>query len=341
MKKLKLCITGIALLAWSFTASAADVEKKKITMAIAGTSTQIYFLAVNVAKAHNFFKKEGLDVETVDFAGGAKALEALVAGSADIDAGSFEHTFQIQAKGQDVRCVALFGRSVGTVLAVSKAKAANFKSIADLKGMTVGVSAPGFSATNIYLNLILARNGMKPTDVNVVGVGNGPVAFAAIQNGKIDAISSVDPVISQLSAQDLIQIVVDSRTDKGLQEAYGGEYPSGCLLATGDFIKKNPNTVQALANGIVQALKFIHASTPDQIMAVLPPNIIGPNRDLYRASIEKNINTVATTGILSEDAARNVFRVVTTADPNLAKAKVDLHATFTNEFTQKALSKVK
>ena len=46
----------------TFSAIAAP-EKNKVTMAIAGTSAQIYFLAVNVAKAHGYFQDEGLDVE--------------------------------------------------------------------------------------------------------------------------------------------------------------------------------------------------------------------------------------------------------------------------------------
>ena len=87
--RLSAAVLCLVLAASTFGASAAP-EKAKLKMAMAGTSTQIYFLAVNVAKAHGYFKDEGLDVETMDLAGGAKALEAVVGGSADIDAGSFE-----------------------------------------------------------------------------------------------------------------------------------------------------------------------------------------------------------------------------------------------------------
>jgi NitT/TauT family transport system substrate-binding protein len=340
----RLCPPVVALylvFAGSVGGAVAAPEKSKVTIAIAGTSAQIYFLAVNVAKAHGYFKDEGLDIETVDFAGGAKALEAVVGGSADIDAGSFEHTLQMQAKGQGVQCIVLFGRSVGTVLAIAKAKAANFKSIHDLKGMRVGVSSPGFSATNIYLNLILSKNGMQPSDVDVIGVGNGSVALAAIENGKIDAISSVDPLISELASRDSIKIIVDSRTDEGLKQAYGGEYASGCLLTTSKFIKENPNTVQALTDGIVRALKFIHTSNADQIAALMPTAIVGAKPTLYRESIEKNLNTVASDGLISDEAAANVLRIVTMADPKVVASKIDLGATYTNEFTRKALEKIK
>jgi NitT/TauT family transport system substrate-binding protein len=340
----RLCPSVAALylvFAGSVGSAVAAPEKSKVTIAIAGTSAQIYFLAVNVAKAHGYFKDEGLDIETVDFAGGAKALEAVVGGSADIDAGSFEHTLQMQAKGQGVQCIVLFGRSVGTVLAIGKAKEAGFKSIHDLKGLRVGVSSPGFSATNIYLNLILTRNGMQPSDVDVIGVGNGSLALAAIENGKIDAISSVDPLISELTARGSIRVIVDSRTDEGLRQAYGGEYASGCLLATSKFIKENPNTVQALTNGIVRALKFIHASNADQITAIMPAAIVGANPALYRESVEKNLNTVASDGLISDEAAANVLRIVTMADPKVAASKIDLGTTYTNEFTRRALEKIK
>jgi NitT/TauT family transport system substrate-binding protein len=339
MGRLMLLAATLAVLATPAGARAAEPEKKQLTMAIAGTSSQIYFLAINVAKAKGYFKAEGLDVDTVDFAGGAKALAALVGGRADIDAGSYEHAIQMQSKGQDVKCVALFGRSVGTVLAIGKHKAASFKSLKDLKGMRVGVSSPGFSATNIYLNLILARNGMKPSDVSVVGVGNGSVAYAAIQNGKIDAISSVDPVISQLSADGLIKIVVDSRTDEGLEAAYGGEYPSGCLLTTAGFMKDNPNTVQALANAIVRADKWIQAAGPGEIIKAVPESYLLGDRAVYIDAFLAAKGALSPDGMFPDAGAETARRALASIDAEIGKATIDLKAVYTNDFVKAANAK--
>src|SRR3546814_12525052 len=56
------------------------------------------------------------------------------------------------------------------VLAVSTKTMPNFKSVADLKGKKIGVTAPG-SSTNIMSHFVLAKAGMKPSDVSIVGVG--------------------------------------------------------------------------------------------------------------------------------------------------------------------------
>mgnify|MGYP001067283279 CR=1 FL=1 len=64
-------------------AGAQAPEKKKITIAVGGKNL-FYYLPLSVAERKGYFKDEGLEVEIPDFAGGAKALQALVGGSADL-----------------------------------------------------------------------------------------------------------------------------------------------------------------------------------------------------------------------------------------------------------------
>src|SRR5690606_8440240 len=89
----------------------AGLEKSKITIAMPGSSSIMHVLPLNVALSQGFFKQEGVDVETVEFAGGAKALEAAVGRSVDMVAGSVEQAMQLQEKGVMLPCVALFIRS--------------------------------------------------------------------------------------------------------------------------------------------------------------------------------------------------------------------------------------
>ena len=64
----------------------------------------------------------------------------------------------------------LQGHYAGIVLGVRKAKAAAYKSPADLKGWKIGVTAPG-SSTNMMVNTLLAKDGLKPDAVSIIGVG--------------------------------------------------------------------------------------------------------------------------------------------------------------------------
>ena len=61
-----------------------------------------------------------------------------------------------RSKGQHIVAVIELGRFPGMVLAVKKSKAAQVKTFGDLKGMKIGVTAPG-SSTNFFVNALIAQ----------------------------------------------------------------------------------------------------------------------------------------------------------------------------------------
>ena len=144
-------------------ASAQALEKKKITIAVGGKGL-FYYLPLSVAERNGYFKDEGLDVEIPDFAGGAKALQALVGGSADMVSGAYEHTINMAAKKQPIKAVVLQAKFSSIVLVMPKERAARYKGPADLKGLKIGVTAPG-SSTHMFVNNILAKGGLKPGEI--------------------------------------------------------------------------------------------------------------------------------------------------------------------------------
>ena len=154
----------------------------------------------------------------------------------------------------------LQGRAPQIVLAVSKKAMPNYKSIADLKGKKIGVTAPG-SSTSIMASFVLAKAGLSAKDVAFIGVGAGAGAIAALQSGQIDAIANLDPVMTKLERTGEIRIVSDTRTLADTRSVFGGDMPAGCLYASQSFITKNPNTTQALTNAMVRALKWLQTAT--------------------------------------------------------------------------------
>jgi len=315
------------------------LEKSKLTIAVGG-KTLFYYLPLTIAEQKGYFKDEGLDVEIPDFPGGAKALQALIGGSADLTSGAYEHTITQQAKGQHIVALVLQGKDAGIVLAMPKAKAAAYRSPADLKGMKIGVTAPG-SSTNMFVNILLARAGLKPDAVSIIGVGAGAGAVAAMKRGELDAIVNLDPVIAQLEADGTVAPVVDTRTQKGMQEMYGGAYAAGCIYAPADFIAKNPNTTQAVVNAMVRALRFIQASTPEQIAATVPTTYYA-DKALYTAALKANLNAFRHDGSIPMAAAQNVYKDLKTFDPGLQNAQsIDLSKTIDMRFQEKAAAKYK
>jgi len=325
--------TAIAL-----SASAQTIEKPKLQIGVGGKSL-FYYLPLTIAEQKGYFKAEGLDVEILDFPGGARALQALIGGSVDVVSGAFEHTITQQAKGQNIEAVVLQGKYAGIVLGMPKAKAAAYKGPADLKGMKVGVTAPG-SSTNMFVNILLAKAGLKPDAAAYVGVGAAAGAVAIMKKGELDAISNLDPVISMLEADGTIVPVVDTRTAKGMADVYNGAYAAGVIYLPVDFARKNPHTTQAIVNAMVRALRFIQASTPDQIIDAVPKENY-TDRALYKAALEKNIETFRHDGAIPLEAAQNVYRDLKTFDPQLQNVTIDLAKTIDMSFQQKAAAKYK
>jgi len=251
--------------------------------------------------------------------------------------GAYEHTISQQAKGQNIEALILQGRYAGIVLGMGKAKAAQYKSPKDLKGMKIGVTAPG-SSTNMFVNILLAKEGLKPDDVSIIGVGATAGAVAIMKRGEIDAMSNLDPVTSMLEAGGDMVAVIDTRTAKGMQDVYGGAYAAGCIYVPVDFAKKYPNTAQALVNAMMRALRFIQASTPDQIVAAVPPEYY-TDRVVYKAALEKNIETYKHDGTISVEAGRNVLRDLKSFDPTVQAVNVDVAKTINMMFAQKAAQK--
>src|SRR5450432_3929801 len=219
MRRRTLLSASAAALALPTLTWSQAVEKPKLTVAVGGKNL-LYYLPLTIAETQGYFKAEGLEVTVADFAGGSRALQALVGGSADIVSGAFEHTINMQVKGQRLRAFVLQGRAPQIVLGVNPKTMPAFKSVADLKGKKIGVTAPG-SSTNVMVNFILAKAGLKPSDVSIIGVGAAQGAVAAMRSGQIDAISNLDPVITLLSRSGDLKILSDTRIVAEADKAFG------------------------------------------------------------------------------------------------------------------------
>jgi len=320
-------------------ARAQPLEKKKITIAVGGKNL-LYYLPLTIAEQLKYFEAEGLEVEIVDFAGGARALQAVVGGSADVVSGAFEHTLNMQAKGQPMRAFVLQGRAPQIVLAVSTKTMPNYKSLADLKGKKIGVTAPG-SSTNIMSNFVLAKAGIKPTEVSYVGVGASQGAVAAVRAGQIDAISNLDPVITILQRAGDIRIISDTRDPAESEKVFGGPMPAACLYAPVPFVEKNPNTAQALANAIVRANRWVQQAGPSDVIKVVPESYLLGDRAVYIDAFLKAKPALSPDGLFPDAGSATALRALASVDEAIAKAKLDLKANFTNEFARKANLKFK
>jgi NitT/TauT family transport system substrate-binding protein len=328
---------GAASLALPSLSLAQGLEKPKATIAVGGKNL-LYYLPLTIAETQGYFKAEGLDLTIVDFAGGARALQAVVGGSADVVSGAFEHTVNMQFKGQAMRAFVLQGLAPQIVLGINPKTMPHYKTIADLKGKKVGVTAPG-SSTNVVVNFLLAKVGLKPSDVSIIGVGASQGAVAAMTSGQIDAISNLDPVITLLQRAGNLKIASDTRDPKEAERVFGGPMPAGCLYAPVSFLEKNPNTAQAMANAIVRANKWIQAAGPTDIIKAVPESYLLGDRAVYIDAFLAAKKALSPDGSIPDKGSETALRALASVDEAIGKAKLDLKAVYTNDFVKKANAK--
>jgi NitT/TauT family transport system substrate-binding protein len=315
------------------------LEKKQVSIAVGGKAA-FYYLPLTIAEQLGYFKAEGLDVEISDFAGGARALQALAGGSADVVNGAYEHTINMQSKNQHIQSFVLMGRAPQIAVGVSTKAIPNYKALADLRGKRIGVSAPG-SSTNMVANLVLSRGGIKAGDVSYVGVGTAAGALAALRSGQIDAMSNTDPVMTMLEQKGDVKIISDTRTLKGTQEVFGGPMPAACFYSHSEFVQKNPGTCQAMANAIVHALKWLQTAGPSDIIKTVPEAYLLGDRALYLASFNKVREAIALDGMLPEEGAKTALKALASFEPSIKPDKIELGKTYTNDFARRAKDKFK
>ena len=331
---------GAVALAAPGARAESQLEKSSVTIAVGGKAS-FYYLPLTLAEQLGYFNAEGLDVAITDFASGARALQAVVGGSADVVSGAYEHTINLQDKGQFFQGFVLQGRAPQIAMGVSTKTMAGYNSEADLRGKRIGVTAPG-SPTALMAKLVLARAGLKASDVNFIDVGAAAAgALSALRSGQIDAISNTDPAMTMLEQKGEVRIIADARTLRGTLEVFGGPMPAACLYAPLDFLRKTPNTVQALTNAIVHALKWLQTAGPSDIIKTMPESYLLGDRGLYLATFNKVRESIALDGLFPDDGGKTALRALHIVDSTINADKIDLSKTFTNQFARKAKDRFK
>jgi NitT/TauT family transport system substrate-binding protein len=292
-----------------------------------GGQAQLIYLPVTLAEELGYYKDAGLNVTLLDFPGGAKALEALMGGSADVVCGFYDHTIQMAAQGKDLRAFVAMLRYPGLVLV--SASAARME---DLKGKTVGVSAPG-SSTHMFLNYLLVKHGMKPDEVSNASIGMSATAVGAVTHRKVDGAVMTDPALAIVEKQmPGLHILADTRTAEGVQSLFGVEsYPSAVLYSNKDWIEKNRETAKRLAGAITKTLSWMRSNTPEQIREKMPLSCTTEDAASDVEVLRTAQAMLSVDGKFTPEAVEAVHKVLSLSLPAVRDAKIDLSKTYTNE----------
>lgn len=293
------------------------------------------YLPLTIAERLGHFAAEGLEVQVRDFNEPGQALQSVLSGAAQLVSGPYSHTISLQMRGQMLQSIVLQGRTPQIVLGVSLQTMAHYRQLRDLRGRRVAVTSLG-SASHRIARMLLSRAGLGPQEVIYQAFPNASATMAAFRSGQVDAICYNDPLITQLEQGGALRVVADTRTMRGTAEVFGGPLPAGCLSAQTGFVTENPRLCQAIADGMVHALKWLQTAGPSDLIKAVPETYFLGDRALYLAAFSRARESWAPDGLMPDNGPQTAVRMLSQFDDSQQLQRVDLARTYTNEFARSA-----
>ncbi len=233
-----------ALALFWFDGGAAAQMKIRVGKAQA---QQFAFVPVDVGIAAGIFKKHGVDIEIENFAGDAKLLQGLAAGSVDIALGGGP-TLAFIPKGTPMLGIAALADAPGTILLVVL-KNGPVKTEDDLKGRTVSVSTKG-SLTYWLAQELSRQHGWGNDGIKIAPLGSPIAQVAALRTGQIDGVVTDTSTIFRVEEEGIGRILVrfsDHIKDFHVHAAF----------ASKDMMAKHPDAVRAFLAAWFETIKYM------------------------------------------------------------------------------------
>jgi NitT/TauT family transport system substrate-binding protein len=337
----KFVLGSAAALALPAMPARAAPEKPRLKIAVF-TRDSFNQLPLVVAHELGYFKAEGVDVELLDGAN-------LAGQTPDVWSSAYTRVLGQHAQRASNpavvanRAFAVLGRGPLVALGVAAGQAgtdgaAANPNLKDLRGTRVAVVRAGV-LTTVLAQYVLSRAGVGTEDVTLVPLDSPAAALTALRSGQVQAVSNCDPVISLLEIRGEIKVLSDARTLRGAQQVFGGPMPAVCLNAPPAFMAANPQTCQALANGLVRAAKWLLVAGPSDIVKTVPESDMMGDRALYLASLARARESFSSDAMMSAESAATALKVLSQYDGNVKAARLALDATYSNEFATKVKAK--
>jgi NitT/TauT family transport system substrate-binding protein len=231
----QLCLLSIFLLLFWRAGSCAPIR-------IGYSALGAVFTPLWVAQDEGYFKREGLETETVYIGGGSVVIQALIAGDLQFALAGATGAVRATLNGADVKLIANTMTSMDFHL-ISRPEIA---SLGALKGKKIGVTRLGGN-TDFALDIVLKKAGLtRGADVNVLQTGGMPQMMGALQAGGLDA--GVITAVLALSAE--------KRGFRRLVDFAELEipYPLAPLMARESYIRSHRDIVRRFLRAYVEAL---------------------------------------------------------------------------------------
>lgn len=261
---MRLGVSLLAMLVLAVPAAAQDLTTWRHGTVQAKGDAGFLFMAAE----GDFGKKYGLDIDMTTLKGDTLLLKALLSGEIDSYEGAIGSPLIAASKGADIRVVGCHWQKLTYILFAQP----EITSVADLKGKTIGVSAPG-SQPDLFARAVLRENGIDGSEVTFVTAGSDSERIAALAAHVLDAAPSASEFAAkaeEIGVKPLVK-AVDVLPDAMRR----------CFYVRAESIEKNPEQVAGFLAAELDAYEHSFANKEEMMalsrkIAKLPPESSEP-----------------------------------------------------------------
>jgi len=207
-----------------------------------------------VADEQGIFEQAGVDVELTFFADYIASLDALVAGSIDVNTQTLNDTIFGVAAGSQQQIFLTNDNSTGNDAIICDG---SITSVADLAGRSVAAE-PGV-VDHFLLLQGLAEEGLTEDDIDFQGLPTASAA-AAFASGQFDCVGVFAPFTTQALAREGSAVLFSSADFPGAISDH--------FVATAAAVEEHPTELQALVDAWYLTLDWI-AANPEEATAIM------------------------------------------------------------------------
>jgi len=240
------------------------LQKMRFVRSIPPDLSAVYFY---VAQDKGYFREYGLDAEMVTAQGTGAALTQLVGGNAEIANTSAEAMLNAIGQGQPMVAFWQFLQN-GAIFGVLARRDRGVNGIEDLKGKTIGILGPA-SATRYATVQMLAKVGLKESDVNMVTLPGMAAYGPALARGQVDALGAWDV------SREVVMGAGDDNFRKQLVYFPASEYLSDIFATSKKYFDGNKDAIASFMAAIVKSMDDIGKNPAEaiQIAAKYVPSV--------------------------------------------------------------------
>lgn len=226
-----------------------------------------------VAYASGYLAEEGIEITDFVVGSGGTLRTAMIAKEFDVGLFAFVHVPLARIAGSPWKMVLSTHDLEIFSLVVRRELKDKVKTVADLRGMTVGFSTPGAGAWYMG-SLFLKKAALDPEkDVQYVALGGDPgVIYTSLKTGRVDAFPAWEPTTTRVIEEGVAYPVVRIWEPEDHRKWVGAKALALGLATREDVIKGKPDLVQRMVNAHKRGLNFIRTRSSGEIADVVLKN---------------------------------------------------------------------